>query len=109
MVKERNSIDKLMGSIRILAIGNQLILGYIMFERWLQRDKVHAIHEKDMEKVIRELGLSENILSGELLCSECGKQINIESIQCIYMQDEDLKICCNGTDCYKSLMDRRKR
>ena len=80
-----------------------------MFERWLQRDKVHAIHEQDMETIVRELGLFEKIISGEILCSECGGKVNIDSIQFIYMQDEDIKICCNATDCYKSLMDRRKR
>ncbi|MFC1866350.1 hypothetical protein ACFLYB_06535 [Chloroflexota bacterium] len=77
-----------------------------MFERWLQRDKIHAIQEKDMENVIRELGLFEKIISGEILCSECKKQINIEGIQCIYMQDDNVNVCCGDAPCYKSLLGR---
>ena len=78
-----------------------------MFERWHKRDIVHAIHEKDIEKVITELGLLERITSCELLCSECGEPININNIECLYLQNDEIKVCCDNIKCFKAILERR--
>ena len=70
-----------------------------MFERWLKRDEVHAIQEKDIERVITELGLLEKITSGDLLCSECGEPVSIDNIECLYKQNDEIKVCCEKIKC----------
>ncbi len=79
-----------------------------MFERWLQREKIPALHENDVERLIIQLGLYDKIESGELSCSQCGKRININNIQCIYRDSDELKFCCDNLDCYKALLNKRK-
>ncbi len=80
-----------------------------MFERWLHREIVPAIHEKDIETVIRQLGLFDKINSREYSCSQCGESINLNNIQCIYKENDEVKICCDNIDCYKAVLDKREQ
>lgn len=75
-----------------------------MLERWLHREKVPAIHERDLELIIKELGMYEKISARELYCSICESPLTIDTIECLYMQEDDIKICCNKGSCYKSVL-----
>ncbi len=76
-----------------------------MFERWRQRLNVPAFLDSDIEKIVRELGLYEKISSGELLCSQCQKPVSIDNIQCFYMHEDKLQVCCNKIPCFKAVIE----
>lgn len=79
-----------------------------MLERWLHREKVPAIHERDLEPIISELGLYEKISRGELYCSICKASLTLDTIGCIYMQKEEIKICCNKSSCYEHVLKEKE-
>ena len=75
-----------------------------MLERWFRRDKVHAVHVDHLYTVINELGLLDKITAGEIFCSECGKPVTLDNIQCIYKQNDEIQICCDNINCCKSIL-----
>lgn len=79
-----------------------------MLERWLHREKIPAIHERNLESILRELGLYEKISTGEMHCSICGVPLTIDTIGCLYMQEDDIKICCNKSGCCEHVLKERK-
>ena len=74
-----------------------------MLRRWLQREKVHAIHERDLESILMGLGLLDELSGGSLACSMCGLPLTLDTIQCMYMDENKIKFCCTRIDCYERL------
>lgn len=75
-----------------------------MLRRWLHREKVRAIHEHDLERIVKELGLLDNLIAGSLVCSMCGSPLSLDTIQCLYMEENEVKFCCTRTNCYERLL-----
>lgn len=78
-----------------------------MLERSLQREKVHAIHKRDLESVLRDLGLLDELLAGSLSCYICGAPISLDTLQCLFMKDEQIRLCCTKIECYQRVLSER--
>jgi hypothetical protein len=78
-----------------------------LLRRWLHRDKVSAIHKRDLETVLTDLGIIEKISSGEFLCASCGKSIALDSIQCLFMENNVVKACCSNVNCYQYVVNHK--
>lgn len=76
-----------------------------MFERWLHKRSVSVIHKSDMTKILKDLGLYEDVKAGELNCSLCNETISVDNIECIFMRDGKIKFCCRVNQCYEKLFD----
>ena len=61
----------------------------------------------NIERVITELGLLEKITSGDLLCSECGEPVSIDNIECLYKQNDEIKVCCEKIKCCRAVLGRK--
>ena len=70
-----------------------------MLEKWRSRLKIPAIHDHDLETVLKDLGILDKVLSGEMLCSVCGAPLALDTIECLYMQGTELKLCCHNVEC----------
>jgi hypothetical protein len=75
-----------------------------MMKRWSQKDQISAIHRRDMELILRDLGVLDQITAGEVRCSECSQIITVDSIQCLFMEEGQLRVCCKNVACYKARM-----
>jgi hypothetical protein len=79
-----------------------------MLERWINRQKIPAIHTMDMVDILKELGIYDRISRGEIKCPICGSMITIDSAQCIYMEENEVKICCNASKCCEKVIGKSK-
>lgn len=70
-----------------------------MIEKWRNRLKIPAVHDRDLESVLNDLGVLDKVSSGELLCSVCGAPLTLDTIECLYMQGTELKFCCQKVEC----------
>jgi hypothetical protein len=70
-----------------------------MLEKWHDRLKIPAIHDHDLETVLNDLGILDKVTSGEVLCSVCGAPLTLDTIECLYMQGTELKLCCQKVEC----------
>lgn len=75
-----------------------------MLERWLHREEVPALHRRDIEQVLKDLGLLDQIKAGSIVCIKCGLPLRIDNIQCLFMDNNTIKLCCSNIDCYKSIL-----
>lgn len=79
-----------------------------MLEKWRNRVKIPAIHDRDLETVLRDLGILEKVASGEISCSICGTPLTLDTIECIYMQGTELKLSCQQAECCKLVLNGPK-
>jgi hypothetical protein len=76
-----------------------------MLEKWHNRVKIPAIHDHDLQTVLRDLGVLDKVLSGEKLCSVCGAPLTLDTIECLYVQDDELQLCCNRVQCCELVLN----
>ena len=67
-----------------------------MLRRWLYREKVHAVHTRDLETVLIELGIIQQVEAGTIHCAGCGESVTLEKIQCLFMENNEVKVCCDN-------------
>jgi hypothetical protein len=60
---------------------------------------IKAIHDVDLERVLRRLGLYEKLARGELRCAVCGRPLSLENLGGIYKEDGEVKLVCNRIEC----------
>jgi len=71
-----------------------------MLNRWINHELVHAVHIRDLESNLRELGILEDIQDGRLRCFNCDSRVEVDDIQCLFMVSGVTKICCSKRDCF---------
>lgn len=77
-----------------------------MISRWTRQEKIHAIHARDIEAALRDLGLLQQLGDGSLKCAICGQPVTLGDIQCLFMQDDQVKVCCRKLDCFQQVTTR---
>ncbi len=71
--------------------------------RNVDKEKVHVVHDNDLEDVLAELGLLSDFKKGNLKCKFCGKVITFDNLCSIYPQAGAVKIICDNNQCTKQL------
>lgn len=61
--------------------------------------KVEAIHEKDLEKVLKSLRIYNRIVKGEMACFFCRNKITLENLQYIFSRNGEIVVSCNEKTC----------
>jgi len=73
-----------------------------------ERYEVTAVHEKNLEEVLKGLGLLDSVKNGNVVCKFCEKRITLDNLNCIYPKDNGIIFCCDNLSCYqKALEDAR--
>jgi hypothetical protein len=73
-----------------------------------ERHKITAVHERNLEEVLKGLGLLDSVKDGNVVCKFCGKRITLDNLNCIYPKDDDIIFCCDDLSCFqKALEDAR--
>ena len=60
---------------------------------------IKAIHDEDLERVLRRLGLYEKLIRGELRCAICGRPLSPKNIGGLYKENGEIKLVCNRIEC----------
>ena len=60
---------------------------------------IKAVHDVDLERVLRKLGLYEKLARGELRCAVCGRPLSLENLGGIYKENGEVKLVCNRIEC----------
>jgi len=79
-----------------------------MLEKWRNRVKVPSIHDDNLRTVLDDLGILDEVISGEIPCSVCGAPLTLDTIECLYMQGNELKLCCQDIECCKLVLNSTK-
>lgn len=74
----------------------------------MKKRKIHAVHERDLDEFLKNIGLFEALKNGRLTCDICGCQINRENLRCVYPVEGEMKICCSKLECYQKALTKVK-
>ena len=80
-----------------------------MLKRWLKREKIHAVYKRDLESILKDLGLLDKISAGSLFCTICGNPITLDTLQCLFLEENQIKFCCKNIECYRLVLSKRGR
>lgn len=67
-----------------------------------------AIHENELESLLRNLGLLDELNAGNFSCRFCGKKIKLENLQCIYPLNNEIVFCCDKITCFQLALQENK-
>jgi hypothetical protein len=63
------------------------------------RLNIPAIHERDSEDLLEQLGLKTQIESGSLRCRFCGATLTWTNLGALYYSEGAWRLCCSGHAC----------
>jgi len=61
--------------------------------------EIPAIHDKNLMKILTDLGLLDKINNKQLLCSNCGETITLENIAGIKILKNAFVVICDNPEC----------
>ncbi len=61
--------------------------------------KIEAVFDRDLEKVLKGINLYEKIIDGEIKCHFCDKKITLKNLQFIFTKNNEVKVSCDDKDC----------
>lgn len=67
---------------------------------------IPAIHDKDLKKVLSDLGILEEFERGEIFCINCSKQITWGNLFALKVVDSKLVLFCDEPDCIDNSTDK---
>ena len=70
----------------------------------MKEQKINAVMDEDIEKVIANLGILEEFKGGQFICSKCGVLISLTNVQIIIpLGNDKYDFICNNMECIKKL------
>jgi len=64
------------------------------------RVMITAIHDSDLLKVLKRLGLYEGVAEGRFRCFVCGRRIDLENLGGLFKsRDGEIHFVCNNVKC----------
>jgi len=70
---------------------------------------IKGIYEKDLERLLNELGMLEKLNTGEISCIFCGKKINKDNFGGIIRLKGNLELFCDQIECYIKMLEEKRR
>ena len=70
---------------------------------------IKAVHDVDLERVLRRLGLYDKLIRGELRCAICGRPLTLENLGGLYKEGGQVKLVCNRIECLAEAARRVSR
>ena len=68
-------------------------------KRWIQREKLRAVHDNDLQQFLSSIGVLDEIRERRHLCSICHTPINIDNLGGVYPEDDKINFVCESLSC----------
>ena len=72
-------------------------------KRWLQREKLRAVHDNDLEEFLFSIGVLDQIKSGHHHCMICDTAITIENLGAVYPKENKINFVCDRPSCLSNM------
>ena len=71
---------------------------------WLEKKKIKAVHDDDLEKFLLSIGILDHIKEGHISCFICDIQINLDNLGIvIFSKNNQIKLVCNKFSCLEKI------
>jgi hypothetical protein len=72
-------------------------------KRWLEREKLRAVHNDDLEEFLSSIGVLDEVRKGCKHCMVCDTRITIANLGAVYPRDEKINFVCDNLSCLSKL------
>lgn len=67
--------------------------------RWLQREKLRAVHDDDLRGFLSSIGVLDQVVAGSCHCAICNAQVTMENLGAVYPEDNKINFVCERHSC----------
>lgn len=67
------------------------------------KEKLRAVHDQDLEKLLEGLGILGKFKRGKLECKFCHRIITFNNLHSLFPQSGDIKLVCDRPKCVRTL------
>lgn len=67
------------------------------------KEKLHSVHDRDLEKILDGLSLLNKFKSGKLKCKFCHEVINFDNLHSFFPEAGKISFICDNPDCIRKL------
>ncbi|MBS4040668.1 MAG: hypothetical protein KGZ81_08715 [Flavobacteriales bacterium] len=71
----------------------------------MNKRNLNAVHDKDLNQLLKNLGLMEKMNEGKLKCKFTGTPIDFENLYSIFPESGDIKVVCDSPEAIKLFTD----
>jgi hypothetical protein len=68
-------------------------------KRWIQREKLKAVHDDDLDQFLSSIGVLDQIKKGYYHCIVCNTQITLENLGAVFPKDNKINFLCDRLSC----------
>lgn len=72
----------------------------------MENKQIDAVLESDLEKLLKGLGIYDELVSGNLKCAICGEKVTQDNIMAIYPENGEIKLACDKPACQKIIKEK---
>lgn len=83
-------------------------MNIIIGAKIVKENQMKAVHDKDLEKLLKSLNVYEDVINGNFKCLFCNNGINLENIDSIVPYDNTVQFTCDNPECHLKLIGWRK-
>ncbi len=76
----------------------------MMSEDHVEKETLRAVHDDDLEEVLRKLALHADFSHGRLKCAFCNDTINWDNLHSLFPDSGAVKCTCNRPPCVNQLL-----
>jgi len=71
-----------------------------------KRIEVKAVYDQDLEQVLKNLGILDKLVAGELNCVVCGCEVDLDNLGAIFPEDNEVGVSCDNNRCVRIITTR---
>lgn len=71
-----------------------------------KRVEVKAVHDQDLERLLTNLGILDKLVAGEVNCTVCGCQVDLDNLGTIFPDGDEVGVSCDNTKCIRIITTR---
>ena len=75
----------------------------------MTKEKIYAVHDRNLESFLESIGLLEKILNKEIKCANCECLISLENIGFIFPSKGKIELCCDNPACFYQMQEQMQR
>lgn len=67
---------------------------------------VKAVHDSDLEQLLKKLGIFDDLIAGKLNCIVCGRLVDLDNLGTIFPRDNEICVSCDNSRCVRIVTAR---
>jgi hypothetical protein len=67
------------------------------------KERVDAVHDVDLQNLLKSLGLADDLADGELSCEFCQTSIHLDAVGAIFPRRQTISVVCDSAGCMARL------